>query len=74
MRKKINQVLLHYLGTLHHQFFKLLVNTNIKQIFRTFNIASNLFWEKIGILKKKINYYQNGKGTQIIIFLKIPTS
>jgi len=34
---------LHYLGTLHHKVSKLVVNSNVKQISRTFEIASNLF-------------------------------
>jgi hypothetical protein len=38
--KRKCQVILHYLGTLHHQAFGQAINSNVKQISRTFSIAS----------------------------------
>ncbi len=71
-KKKTDQVILHYLGTLHHQVFKLVVNNNVKQISKTFNIVSNFILKQKWHFEKIYIYYQNGKGIQIIIFKKNP--
>ncbi len=50
MWEKKCQVILHYLGTLHHQALGQAVNSNVIQISRTFGIASSCFWEKSGFI------------------------
>jgi hypothetical protein len=39
--KRKCQVILHYLGTLHHQAFGQAIKSNVKQISRTFSIVSS---------------------------------